>query len=191
MSWKPALKQTLQAAEVAGCALCCAALTTVCCFSLTVHTDRVCYWQMIFTSTSIPLVLLVDMSALLMYNLSGMCVTGEPAAHHAFALHLRCPQRQLGPELQAVCVLPCAYTASSGRQAGSRGCCLPGCLLSHRRLAQSAPERRLPAGYLGAVFRTVLETMRTLFVWLVRLQLQTGFAQTPPADLHLHSTPAA
>ena len=43
----------------------------------------VCALQMIFHSRPIAIVLLVDMVALLMYNFSGMCVTGE-------ALHLAC-----------------------------------------------------------------------------------------------------
>ena len=34
--------------------------------------------QMIFHSKPIAIVLLIDMVALLMYNFSGMCVTGEP-----------------------------------------------------------------------------------------------------------------
>ena len=38
--------------------------------------------QMIFHSRAIALVLLVDMVALLMYNFSGMCVTGQLACHH-------------------------------------------------------------------------------------------------------------
>lgn len=65
------------------------------------HEDTVDTWHMITHSTVIASVLAVDMFALLMYNVSGMCVTG----------------------------------------------------------------------HLGAVFRTVLETTRTLFVWLVDLLL--------------------
>ncbi|KAI7844374.1 hypothetical protein COHA_002172 [Chlorella ohadii] len=65
------------------------------------HEDSVDTWHMITHSRVIAGVLVVDATALLMYNVSGMCVTG----------------------------------------------------------------------HLGAVFRTVLETMRTLFVWLVDLVL--------------------
>ncbi|PRW59396.1 Solute carrier family 35 member F6 isoform B [Chlorella sorokiniana] len=65
------------------------------------HEDSVDTWHMITHSKVIATVLVVDATALLMYNVSGMCVTG----------------------------------------------------------------------HLGAVFRTVLETMRTLFVWLVDLVL--------------------
>lgn len=65
------------------------------------HEDSVDTWHMITHSSSIPVILSLDMVALLMYNVSGMCVTG----------------------------------------------------------------------HLGAVFRTVLETTRTLFVWLVDLLL--------------------
>ncbi|KAL4425802.1 hypothetical protein ABPG75_009818 [Micractinium tetrahymenae] len=65
------------------------------------HEDSVDTWHMITHSSVIAGVLAVDMFALLMYNVAGMCVTG----------------------------------------------------------------------HLGAVFRTVLETTRTLFVWLVDLVL--------------------
>ncbi|EFN57441.1 hypothetical protein CHLNCDRAFT_142917 [Chlorella variabilis] len=65
------------------------------------HEDSVDTWHMITHSSVIATVLIVDAIALLMYNVSGMCVTG----------------------------------------------------------------------HLGAVFRTVLETTRTLFVWLVDLVL--------------------
>jgi drug/metabolite transporter (DMT)-like permease len=66
-----------------------------------IHENSLDTWHMITHSRVIMTVLLVDMLALLMYNVSGMCVTG----------------------------------------------------------------------HLGAVFRTVLETTRTLFVWLVDLLL--------------------
>lgn len=66
-----------------------------------IHEDSVDTWHMVTHSSTIAMVLLADMLALLMYNVSGMCVTG----------------------------------------------------------------------HLGAVFRTVLETTRTLFVWLVDLVL--------------------
>lgn len=66
-----------------------------------IHENSLDTWHMITHSKVIAAVLLVDMLALLMYNVSGMCVTG----------------------------------------------------------------------HLGAVFRTVLETTRTLFVWLVDLLL--------------------
>lgn len=66
-----------------------------------IHEDTLESLHMIFHSKTIGTILLIDMAALLMYNVAGMCVTG----------------------------------------------------------------------HLGAVFRTVLETMRTLFVWLVDLLL--------------------
>lgn len=65
------------------------------------HEDSFDSWHMITHSRALPIVLLIDMFALLSYNFAGMCVTGS----------------------------------------------------------------------LGAVFRTVLETMRTLFVWLTDLLL--------------------
>ena len=66
-----------------------------------VHEDSLDTWHMIRNNPTIARLLVLDMGALLMYNVSGMCVTG----------------------------------------------------------------------HLGAVFRTVLETTRTLFVWLVDLLL--------------------
>lgn len=42
--------------------------------------------QMIFHSKPIAIVLLVDMVALLMYNFSGMCVTGEGSSHSSVML---------------------------------------------------------------------------------------------------------
>jgi drug/metabolite transporter (DMT)-like permease len=66
-----------------------------------VHEDTVDTWHMILNNPTIARILLLDMVALLAYNVAGMCVTG----------------------------------------------------------------------HLGAVFRTVLETTRTLFVWLVDLIL--------------------
>lgn len=66
-----------------------------------VHEDSVDTWHMILNNPTIARILLLDMVALLAYNIAGMCVTG----------------------------------------------------------------------HLGAVFRTVLETTRTLFVWLVDLIL--------------------
>lgn len=66
-----------------------------------IHEDSMDTWHMITHSPGIARILLLDMFALLAYNVSGMCVTG----------------------------------------------------------------------HLGAVFRTVLETTRTLFVWLVDLTL--------------------
>lgn len=42
---------------------------------------------------------------------------------------------------------------------------------SFQMSSESIQESCLGAGALGAVFRTVLETMRTLFVWLVDLLL--------------------
>ena len=41
----------------------------------------VAFMQMIFHSKPIAIVLLVDMVALLMYNFSGMCVTGGCYSH--------------------------------------------------------------------------------------------------------------
>ena len=46
------------------------------CHDSTVNTP-VCALQMIFHSRPIAIVLLIDMVALLMYNFSGMCVTGK------------------------------------------------------------------------------------------------------------------
>jgi hypothetical protein len=66
-----------------------------------IHEDSIDTWHMITHSSIIAKILVMDMFALLAYNISGMCVTG----------------------------------------------------------------------HLGAVFRTVLETTRTLFVWLVDLIL--------------------
>lgn len=66
-----------------------------------VHEDSLDTWHMILNNPTIARILLLDMMALLAYNIAGMCVTG----------------------------------------------------------------------HLGAVFRTVLETTRTLFVWLVDLIL--------------------
>lgn len=40
-----------------------------------------CGAQMIAHSKSIPIVLLVDMFALLSYNYAGMCVTGDLSSH--------------------------------------------------------------------------------------------------------------
>ena len=95
--------------------------------------------QMIMHSKAIFYILLIDMAALLMYNVSGMCVTGKPSRHYVIAL-------------------------------------------------SSAPHRSADdvvlsaAGQLGAVFRTVLETMRTLFVWLVRAcQQLLAPGHVPPA----------
>lgn len=42
-------------------------------------TERARVLQMIRHSKTIPLLLVVDMAALLMYNLAGMCVTGDVA----------------------------------------------------------------------------------------------------------------
>ncbi len=46
--------------------------------------------QMIGSSGVIAAILLVDMSALLLYNVSGMCVTGEPRIPQPVARPVRC-----------------------------------------------------------------------------------------------------
>ena len=55
--------------------------------------SAVCALQMIFHSRPIAIVLLIDMVALLMYNFSGMCVTGKamcPACTACTPLHITC-----------------------------------------------------------------------------------------------------
>ena len=49
------------------------------CSSLTLGAEGVSVVQMLFNSGPLLAVIIIDMAALLMYNFSGMCVTGERA----------------------------------------------------------------------------------------------------------------
>jgi len=76
-----------------------------------------------------------------------------------------------GPDAALPCVCACGPGQRPGQSllgCGSAGACQRG----RRRTAPGAQRARgARAGQLGAVFRTVLETTRTLFVWLVDLLL--------------------
>lgn len=88
------------------------------------HVTVLCALQMIFHSKPIAIVLLIDMVALLMYNFSGMCVTGR-----APASCLPCMCSFSGPLAAFITCSIClasggGYLASSDLHFG----CLPPCL---------------------------------------------------------------
>ena len=100
-------------------------------------------------------VLAVDMAALLMYNVAGMMVTGHLGAVFRCAARAACPQ----------CSPPTPPTAAGSTVAGQGAALHLSCHARHHLL----PPLTIKLGDLS--FRTVLETTRTLFVWLVDLLL--------------------
>ena len=140
---------------------------------------------MIGSNGVIAVILMIDMTALLLYNVSGMCVTGEPPTSHPPPA---CPPPSGGSWAQPATKCRPLTAEGSAEQEGRSVVVLgagAGCQCGVRSGEQlHGADRRLhilqrfmmvfywlqapPAGNLGAVFRTVLETTRTLFVWLVR-----------------------
>lgn len=117
--------------------------------------------QMLFNSGPLLAVIIIDMVALLMYNFSGMCVTGEHASS-AYAVPVKTTRQPL-----RTCT-PHMLLLSPGSIEGGQSM-----LFGLWPFLRGLPANHLLAcaGGLGAVFSTVLETMRTLCVWMVDLML--------------------